>query len=32
MLQMVSWVGMTGAAAVLIWVPVYDMWWKGDKR
>lgn len=32
MLQMVSWVVMTGAAVVLIWVPVYDMWWKGAKR
>ena len=32
MLQMVSWVVMTGAAAILIWVPIADMWWKGAKR
>jgi hypothetical protein len=32
LLQMVSWVVMTGAAAVLIWVPIYDMWGKGAKR
>jgi hypothetical protein len=32
MLQMACWVAMTGTAAVLIWVPIYDMWWKGGKR
>ncbi len=25
--QIVSWVVMTGTAILLIWVPVYDMWW-----
>jgi hypothetical protein len=32
MLQVASWVAMTGAAVILIWVPLYDMWWKGAKR
>lgn len=31
-LQIASWVVMTGTAAVLIGVPLYDMWWKGRKR
>jgi hypothetical protein len=31
-LQMASWVVMTGTAALLIGVPLYDMWWKGAKR
>jgi hypothetical protein len=25
--QIVSWTVMTGTAVLLIWVPVYDMWW-----
>jgi hypothetical protein len=30
--QMMSWILMTGTAALLIGVPMYDMWWKGAKR
>ncbi len=32
MLQIASWVVMTGTAVVLIGVPLYDMWWKGRKQ
>ena len=31
-LQMVGWVLMTGTAALLIGLPLYDMWWKGARR
>ena len=30
-LQMVSWMLMTGTAALLIGRPLYDMWWKGAR-
>jgi hypothetical protein len=30
--QMVSWILMAGTAVLLIGVPLYDMWWKGQRH